>query len=189
MKHCQQCHQLYDEDSEFCVSDGSSLVSAGEKSQSRVVVSLDDQQLGGETPTQYVSIPQKAPNPQTTPNNSNLLYAVIGGLVAVILMGGAYLLLVGSRKKDIEKARVENSNVATNANPANVSNIGNNATGGERNPGTHSEVASMKDKESETSKITKNENTEKEKEPPETENGPPVFRRKRGRPRKDEPQQ
>ncbi len=128
MKQCSQCLQRYDDDSEFCISDGSSLVSPGEKSQSRVVVSWDDQQLGNETPTQFVSIPQNASNPQTSSNNTNLLYAVIGGLVAVILIGGAYLFLASFGEKDKDKARVEASNIPSDSNPANVSNIGNSAS-------------------------------------------------------------
>lgn len=169
MKQCSQCHQLYDEDSEFCVSDGSLLVSTSEKNQSRVVVSWDDQQLSGETPTQHVSIPQQASNLQTTPNNSNLLYAVIGGLVAVILIGGAYLFLVVSREKDNEKSRIEPSNISTNSNPANNSKNGN-TTGGERDQAaTNSGVDPVNANESEKNNKTDKENAEKDAEPPKSD--------------------
>ena len=128
-----QCNQTFDDATDFCVDDGTRLVTTGNQNQSRVVVSWDDQSSIGEIPTQYVSIPQQPATPQTTPSNPNWLYAVIGGLVAVVIMGGAYLLLVGSREKDIEKTRLENSAPTTNAASSNVVNGMLNNIGANRN--------------------------------------------------------
>lgn len=174
MKRCPRCNQTFDDATDFCVDDGALLepVSTGEKSPSRIVVSLEEQQLSGETPTQHThtSIPQQASNPQTTPNNSNLLYAVIGGLVAVILIGGAYLFLFWPREKENEKARIEPSNISTNSNQANISNNGNNATGGERDhTATNSGVDPMNANVSRQSTISEKKNTKKDGETPQSD--------------------
>ncbi len=126
MKRCPQCNQTFDDGTDFCVDDGTRLVSPVNQGQSRVVVSWDEQSAIGEIPTQYVSIPQQFATPQTTAGNPNWLYAVLGCLVAVIVMGGAYLVFVGPQEKDIEKTRVENSPAASNVVDGSLNNFGAN---------------------------------------------------------------
>jgi hypothetical protein len=135
MKHCPQCQQFYEDDGEFCVSDGSLLVLVGSPSQSRVVVSWDDGPPGGEVPTQYVSIPQQPTHapPASSSNPPNWLYGLIGGLVAVILMGAVYLVFIAPHERDSEKARAENSTTPANSSVSNAMNGTINNPGANQN--------------------------------------------------------
>lgn len=126
MKICPKCNRTYDGDNVFCVEDGTTLIA--DASQSRVVVSWDDPPSGDEIPTQYVSIPQQPHVQQPAADGSRWLYALVGGLCAVIIVGGAYLIINGSRENKPEFARVENSlgpstnnsNGASNYDPGNL---------------------------------------------------------------------
>lgn len=105
MKQCPTCNLIYHADDVFCPNDGSVLVQ-----QNRVIVSLEDDQP--EILTQHVSVPRQAPA-QSSPG---WLYALLGGLVAIILMGGAYIFVILPRERAEEKAGVD-----TTSNPANSS--------------------------------------------------------------------
>lgn len=129
MKQCPTCQRVFSPEDVFCPNDGATLTAQSASDAGRVVISWDDQSRN-EIPTQVVQTPQ----PITVSGTPAWLYALTGALAAVILMGAGYFLLVGSREKDPEKARIENSNISTKSNPANASHGGNNATGGERGP-------------------------------------------------------
>lgn len=112
MKHCPLCQSVYPVDDVFCPNDGSALVEQEPQGQSRVVVSWDDKP---EIPTQYVSIPQQTPSPIPPPNNPGWLYALVGVLIAVIVMGMGFFVFVGSRNDDGEMVNVNRSNTVTSA--------------------------------------------------------------------------
>lgn len=122
MKHCPQCQRLYDDETVFCVEDGSSLVLQAEADPNRFVVSLGKAESSEEIQTRYVRIPTQQPIPVRVPENQNWLYGVIGGLAAIVIMGGIYLLLMVSGEKDRANARVETPAATANATSNNVSN-------------------------------------------------------------------
>lgn len=125
MKQCPRCGHLNDDATDFCIDDGTRLVSTGNQGQSRVVVSWDDQLSVEEIPTQYVSIPQQpAKISSSTPN---WLYVLTGGLVAVVLMGGAILVYLLSRDQPVDQQRTT-ANVTSNVPSAGMANSTQNPT-------------------------------------------------------------
>jgi hypothetical protein len=94
MKKCPNCSQIYPVAENFCADDGAVLIF--ERDLDYIPVG---QNFSGEVPTQVVSRPSPlvTPNviiaPNAPPDNSKLLYAVIVGLVAVILAMGAGFLM------------------------------------------------------------------------------------------------
>jgi hypothetical protein len=111
MRKCPQCGQRYGDDSIFCVSDGASL--ADSESNHRVVVSLDDPK-SNEVPTQYVPAVQHA---QPVTNNSGILYVTIGALIAIIAIGGSYILLRGPEEIVSAPTAITNSGNAASPTP------------------------------------------------------------------------
>lgn len=142
MKKCPSCNQLFEDDNLFCVDDGTTLVAGSDLSQSRLVVSLEDNPPSSEIPTQVVPHPAApadysrpaGPPPAVSPDNSKYLYAVIGALIAVIAaMGIWFFALRGPAEKETvktadqsEKPKNENRSVesfASNQNSAAPVNI------------------------------------------------------------------
>ena len=100
MKVCRVCHTEYTADDDFCPLDGSPLVSK-DPGGDRVVVSWDTKPAD-EVPTRYVSIPRQPRRAESGPVNSRWLYVLLGGLAAVVIMGGGYLFFTGQREKNPE---------------------------------------------------------------------------------------
>lgn len=123
MKKCLQCEQVYGDDTNFCLSDGSTLVAVS-----------DSFTFQSETPTVYRNAPlptvqsntpfvppisyQNAP-PEPQKSNTFLIALVVGFFALVI--GGAVVGLVmyglfSSDKKDTNVANVSNSADKSNKN-------------------------------------------------------------------------
>lgn len=125
MKVCSICHTGYSADDDFCPLDGSPMVLKDQGG--RVVVSWDTKPAD-EVPTQYVSVPRPGP---AAPDNSKWLYALLGGLAAIVVMGGAYFFITGQREQRIPESTVQGSPSPGNSSVTNTS-------GENRNQGTGS---------------------------------------------------
>lgn len=86
MKKCPLCNEMSGDDNLFCVNDGVTLVPAFEVSQSRMVISLENNPPAPELPTRFVSPPK--PPTGIPKDNSKFLYSVIGALTTIILLMG-----------------------------------------------------------------------------------------------------
>lgn len=124
MKHCPKCRQTYDDDGDFCVVDGALLAS----DEGRVFVLQDEDPTGGEIPTQFVAVPHSNVPGSRAADGQKWLYAVIGGLAAIILIGGGYLLAT----------QVREQGTATSNNAARVSPTTDLAAGNVNNVGANS---------------------------------------------------
>jgi len=97
MKRCPNCNQIFLDDSDFCLEDGT-----------RLVVDSGNQAFGvsqtsGEMPTQVVPLSQSAAAQPST-GSSPLLYLVIGVLATALAAVVVYLLLLRDDGKKAEIA-------------------------------------------------------------------------------------
>lgn len=129
MKHCPQCRQIYDDDGIFCVADGATLFDGA---GGRVIVSLDESPGVEEIPTQYVPVPRPPMAPAA--DSPNLLYGVIGALIAVILMGGGYLFLFERGENSGEITQTLNIAATPDLAAGNMLNFGANSNSNSRRP-------------------------------------------------------
>lgn len=123
MKFCPVCNSEYPADDDFCPVDGSQLALKQAGDPGRVVVSWDANPPD-EVPTRYVPVPPQPGQAQAAPDNSKWLYALVGGLTAIVLMGGLYIFMTGQREKPPEGNGFQSSSSAVNT-PGNK-NTGDN---------------------------------------------------------------
>src|SRR5689334_17476521 len=93
MKICPTCGRSFPAEDVYCPDDGAAL-SGYLPREDRVVVSLE--QPGPEIETQWVRRPTMAPPGPTdahTRSASGLMYGLVGGLVAVVLLLAIYILV------------------------------------------------------------------------------------------------
>jgi hypothetical protein len=105
MKKCLQCEQVYGDDTNFCLSDGSTLVSVSDSFTS-----------SAETPTILSNkpfIPMVSSAPPEPKKSNTILIAAIAGLLILVLGGAIIGLIIYGLSK---------SSTVTNSNVANVSN-------------------------------------------------------------------
>lgn len=122
MKYCPQCQSVFDDDNTFCVSDGTTLIMQAAADPSRFVVSVTPH-VSDEVPTQYVPIkPLPTVAAPVQPSNNGLLYAVIGCLVTIIVIGVGVLLYVAVGGKDGEAAANNSNGTPSQSNSGN--NVG-----------------------------------------------------------------
>jgi len=108
MKKCLQCDQVYGDDTNFCLSDGSTLVSINGSPETPTVVSGAPFQppVSYQTPT------------ASEPKKSNaLLIAALAGFIALIVVGA----VVGALVYGTFNSKSANTNVANVANSGNKS--------------------------------------------------------------------
>lgn len=105
MKKCPQCSQVYGDDTNFCLSDGATLVS-----------SVAETMPSFEVPTVIGNPPFVPPVSQSSVNkngNSTLTYLLIGLLALIIgggIVGGAVYFLTKSDEKANSNTNVSNEN-------------------------------------------------------------------------------
>lgn len=105
MKKCPQCNQFYDDDTNFCLSDGTTLVSIPANTMPSF-----------EVPTVVNRSPFVPPVSQSSANsggNSGLMYLLIGLLALIIggaVVGGAVYFLTKSDEKANSNTNVSNAN-------------------------------------------------------------------------------
>lgn len=107
MKRCLQCNQFFDDETNFCLSDGSALVSA----------SGSFHPSSGEMPTVASSIPFIPPLSAAAPPAGNgvnmLLVAAVVGLLLLLVGGGIAGLVIynnsSNAKKDSPNAKTEST--------------------------------------------------------------------------------
>lgn len=109
MKKCPTCNQIYDISENFCANEGSILII--EQNLGHIPL---NQQFSSETLTQVVSH-QHAVSPNVTPNNSKGLYALIVGLVVIILAMGMGFLMLQWQNVTENAANTQNSNLNQNS--------------------------------------------------------------------------
>lgn len=112
MKQCPKCQNFYPDQDDFCPEDGNVLAASGDAGN-RVVVSWDERPAEP-APTQFIP-PQQVSHsiPQQGGGNNGILYALIGALVAVVIIGGIYILNSGSSNE----AKWSNSSAASTPAP------------------------------------------------------------------------
>ncbi len=120
MKQCPACHSLFSPEDVFCPNDGATLIVTTEQNAGRVVVTWDDDPQG--TPTQFVPTPQQVRSAATP----SWLYALTGGLAAVVLMGGAFVLYLVSRDKPTDQIAANTASPSVSAQPSPTSNATQN---------------------------------------------------------------
>ncbi len=120
MKKCPQCEQVYGDETNFCLSDGATLVSASNSSTS-------------ETPTVYSGsqfFPPVASAPPEPKKGNTIIIAAIAGLLILLLGGGVIALVIyglskSSSVKNENVANVSNSNDKSNKNAVAEQKSGN----------------------------------------------------------------
>lgn len=128
MKKCPNCNQIFDDDTDFCTNDGTTLVlNSGQQGFSGFPSS-------GEMPTQFLQRPQTAAAPPA--GSSNILYLVIGVLATALLGVGLYLFLVRDSSKQVSdpNGNVAQTNNAANASPSPASASAENRTSPPQTP-------------------------------------------------------
>jgi hypothetical protein len=111
MKKCPQCEQVYGDETNFCLSDGATLVSVSNSFTS-------------ETPTVFSGapfIPPISTAPTEPKKSKTILIASLAGLLILLLGGGIIALVVyglskSSTVKNTNVANVSNSNDRSNKN-------------------------------------------------------------------------
>lgn len=105
MKKCPQCSQVYGDDTNFCLSDGATLISDSYQTSPNA-----------EMPTVISNSPFVPPVSQTSANtggNAALMYLLIGFLALIIgggIVGTAVYFLTKSDEKNNSNANVSNEN-------------------------------------------------------------------------------
>ena len=137
MKKCLRCEQVYGDDTNFCLSDGSTLVSVSDSFASHdemptVYSGAPPTVYGGSPPTNFSNPPQfipqnsaAAPPPQKKSNT--LLIALVVGFFA-LLAGGAVVgvVMYGLKSSDNKNtAKVANSDDNRNKNASSEKNSDN----------------------------------------------------------------
>lgn len=91
MKKCPNCSLIFEDENDFCVADGGVLVTVYDNSS-------------GELPTQVVSRPAASPAVvAAADNNSNMLYGIIGGLVALVMaMGATFFFVLNAQRETVQ---------------------------------------------------------------------------------------
>lgn len=121
MKQCSNCKKFYQDDDDFCPEDGSPLGASG-NAENRVVVSWDERPTEP-APRPFVPPPLPHPVPQQGGGNNAILYALIGALVAVVVIGGIYILNSGPDKttwSNTSSASTPGANQSPAVKPANT---------------------------------------------------------------------
>jgi hypothetical protein len=106
MKRCSQCHQTYPDDNlNFCLSDGTSLVFVSDSSFEETVIS----------PSPFV---QQTSQPTRQGVSPLFAYSLIG-LLALIVGGGiVFLLRLSDGVSSVSPAKIDNSTPSSSSNPA-----------------------------------------------------------------------
>jgi len=127
MKKCPQCQQLYDDDTNFCLTDGATLIFVSGSYTSESETPTVYRQAAptvysqAQTPPSYTGapfIPPVSSAPPETNKSNTLLIAALVGLIALVI-GGAIVGLVmyglsSPGKKDTNAANTSNSPDKTN---------------------------------------------------------------------------
>lgn len=119
MKKCQHCNQTFDDDTMFCHDDGNPLIKFFDGKPSRTVIPLQNNPPDFEIPTQIISrtVPPSSPpfvvSPPIVKDNSKWLYALIGGLIALIIAMGIGFLFLRNTGDEKETAKTSKKSEKT----------------------------------------------------------------------------
>jgi hypothetical protein len=130
MRKCPQCQQLYDDETNFCLNDGTTLIFVSDSytSQSETPTVLRQTPaptvyVQTETPSSYGNTPFTPPvsSAPTETNKSNTPFiAVLVGLIALVV-GGAIVGLVMYGLKSSDNKNTSVANVSNSLDKTNVS--------------------------------------------------------------------
>ncbi|HEX8651073.1 MAG TPA: hypothetical protein VF708_09530 [Pyrinomonadaceae bacterium] len=90
MKRCPACNQTYtDESLSFCMNDGAPLLSIADPPPTEIY------RPGPSQDNSYTQTPNWSPTPAASPQRSSALPWIIGGVIALVILGLASVFIVG----------------------------------------------------------------------------------------------